>query len=132
MQAQGSTLNSRGMARLQEIINLEASNLGSKTNEGSLSQLTKAQVPAITTLYQNHPNPFNPITHIRYQLTHDSKVILKVYDVLGRDLKTLVNEIQSAGFKVVTFDGSTLPSGIYFYRIQAGSFTDVKKMALMK
>ncbi len=91
-----------------------------------------AHPPETFFLYQNYPNPFNPNTVIKYQLPVNSFVTLKVYDVLGRQLQTLVNERQTAGSHNVTFNASKLPSGIYFYRLQAGTFTQVKKMILMK
>ena len=88
-------------------------------------------------LESNYPNPFNPSTVINYQLPTASKVILKVYDVLGREIATLVNEEKSPGFYEVEFnchsgEGRNLSSGIYFYRIQAGSFVSTKKMILLK
>ena len=82
--------------------------------------------------FQNYPNPFNPTTAISYQLSAVSHVTLKVYDVLGREVATLVNEKQDAGTHVVTFDGSHLSSGVYFYRITAGTFIATKKLVLMK
>jgi len=89
-------------------------------------------IPERCTLEQNYPNPFNPTTVIGYQLSVVTHVTLKVYDVLGRSVATLVNEKQGAGTHVATFDGSRLSSGVYFYRLQAGAFTDVKKLMLMK
>jgi hypothetical protein len=83
-------------------------------------------------LYQNYPNPFNPTTVISYQLPAISFVTLKIYDVLGREVRMLVAERQNAGNHSVTFDAKNLPSGIYFYRIQAGSFIETKKMILLK
>ncbi len=88
--------------------------------------------PTIHRLEQNSPNPFNPTCIIRYQLPATEYVTLKIYDVLGREVADLVNDLQGAGYKYVTFDASRLNSGIYFYRLQTGSFSDVKKMALMK
>jgi hypothetical protein len=90
-------------------------------------------------LYQNYPNPFNPNTTINYQLPVDSKVILKVFDVLGNEVATLVNEEKPAGEYEVTFDShsslsgiSGLPSGIYFYQLQAVDHSLIKKMMLIK
>ncbi|MBU1936047.1 T9SS type A sorting domain-containing protein [bacterium] len=79
-----------------------------------------------------HPNPFNPSTRITFDLVKASHVTLKVFDVLGRDVATLVNKTYSAGTHSVTFDGSHLPSGIYFYRLLAGDFIQTKKMVLLK
>ncbi len=83
-------------------------------------------------LSQNYPNPFNPNTVISYRLSVVSDVTLKVYDLLGREIATLVNEQKSAGIHSVTFNASNLPSGIYIYRLQAGKYTESKKMILMK
>jgi hypothetical protein len=83
-------------------------------------------------LYQNYPNPFNPTTVINYQLPSNSLVTLKIYDMLGREIRRLVNEKQTAGNHAVTFDATNLPSGIYFYTIAAGQYTHVKKMVLIK
>jgi len=83
-------------------------------------------------LIQNYPNPFNPSTTINYQIPERSFVMLKVYDVLGSEITTLVNEEKPVGSYEVEFDAMSLPSGIYFYRLQAGSFVETKKMVLMK
>ncbi|MDE3059360.1 MAG: T9SS type A sorting domain-containing protein [Bacteroidota bacterium] len=78
------------------------------------------------------PNPFNPTTHVRFTVADFQLVTLKVYDVLGREVATLVNEQKSPGTYEVNFDASSLSSGVYFYRLQSGSFTDVKKMVVEK
>jgi hypothetical protein len=83
-------------------------------------------------LYQNSPNPFNPTTVIRYQLPATSNVLLTVFDVLGREVATLVNEMKTAGTYHVTFDASMLQSGVYFYRLQDGNYTETKKLLLLK
>lgn len=83
-------------------------------------------------LHQNYPNPFNPETTIYYSIQSDGLVSLKVYDVLGKNVITLLNERQVKGNYKITFDGSQLPSGVYFYRIQCNSFVESKKMILMK
>ncbi|MFQ3598140.1 MAG: T9SS type A sorting domain-containing protein [Chloroherpetonaceae bacterium] len=89
-------------------------------------------LPTKFSLAQNYPNPFNPTTSIAYELPRTSRVVLKVYDVLGREVTTLINEEQSAGRYVQTFNASNLSSGIYFYRLQAGNFVETKKMMLVK
>ena len=89
-------------------------------------------IPTELTLYQNYPNPFNPSTTIKYQLPVSSKVTLKVYDVLGNKVITLLNEEKEAGTYEVMFDAGNYSSGVYFYRIQAGSFVETKKTVLMK
>jgi len=83
-------------------------------------------------LDQNYPNPFNPATRITYQIASAGHVTLRVYDVLGRQVATLADEYQSAGVYTRAFDASRLSSGVYFYRLQAGSFVNVKKMVLSK
>jgi len=83
-------------------------------------------------LSNNYPNPFNPSTTIKYQIPELSFVTLKLYDVLGNEITTLVNKEKSVGSYEVDFNASSLPSGIYFYRIQAESYVDTKKMVLMK
>jgi len=89
-------------------------------------------VPTEFVLYQNYPNPFNPTTKIRYQLPRESKVILKIYDILGAEVITLLNARKEPGVYEVDFNAANLPSGIYFYKLTAGSFTDSKKMILLK
>jgi len=83
-------------------------------------------------LSQNYPNPFNPTTSLQYAIGIRQFVILKVYDLLGREVATLVNEEKPAGEYEVEFNGSKLPSGIYFYSLRAGEFTDTRKMILLK
>ncbi|HUI29672.1 MAG TPA: T9SS type A sorting domain-containing protein [Candidatus Acidoferrales bacterium] len=99
----------------------------------------RTQLPASFALFQNYPNPFNPSTTIGYDLPSNSFVSLKIYDVLGREVETLVNERQAAGSHSVTFNASNLPSGVYFYRLQVidpvrgtGSYTATKKLLLLK
>lgn len=89
-------------------------------------------VPSNFSLSQNYPNPFNPTTTIKYQLPITGHVTLKVYDLLGREVATLVNEEKTPGNYQVKFDGSNLSSGVYFYRMQAGDFTQTKKIVLLK
>lgn len=90
------------------------------------------QIPTGFALEQNYPNPFNPATTIRYQLPVADQVSLKVYDLLGREVATLVNEYQPAGTHDIEFSGRDFPSGIYFYRLQGESINLVKKMMLIK
>ncbi len=104
-------------------------------------EITTSPTPMPTEfkLLQNTPNPFNPITEIRYELPEELYVVLKIYDVLGQEIQTLVHETQSAGYKTVTFDGSNLSSGVYYYRIDAAStsnpsksYSEMMKMILVK
>jgi len=82
--------------------------------------------------YQNYPNPFNPVSHLEFGISDLGFVSLKVYDVLGREIKTLVNEIKPAGTYKIEFDGSNFASGVYFYRLEAGDFIQTKRMVLVK
>jgi hypothetical protein len=95
-----------------------------------------SNIPASYALEQNYPNPFNPTTKIKYSiptsLYNTEKVQLKVYDILGNEIITLVNKVQQPGNYEVTFKGNNLASGIYFYAIRIGSFVSTKKMVLLK
>jgi len=111
-------------------IKLDVENTTAVENEESL--------PREFSLDYNYPNPFNPTTTIRYQLPERSTVSLKVYNTLGQEVLTLVNEVQSAGAHSVIFDAKnnknsySLASGVYFYRLQAGDFMQTRKMILLK
>jgi len=83
-------------------------------------------------LSQNNPNPYNPSTTISYSIAQISYVNLRVYNSLGQEVTTLVDEIKSEGEYYVRFDASKLPSGIYFYKLETDYFTDVKKMVVAK
>jgi len=113
--------------------------------KSSLSQITSVndnnigEIPETFSLAQNYPNPFNPSTKIRFSIpsvtlsgVEGSRVQLKVYDVLGNDVATVVNEEKPAGNYEVNFNASQLSSGIYFYKLQAGSFIQTRKMILIK
>ena len=121
-----------------EIINTEL-NDGDEitiTNEKITSlvvvgKMTEDQ-PVSYQLYQNYPNPFNPGTQIKYSVPQTSQIQIKVFDVLGNEIETLVNEEKPTGTYELTWNAAALPSGIYFYRIQAGSFVNTKKMILLK
>lgn len=89
-------------------------------------------IPQNFLLEQNYPNPFNPSTQINYSIPSAQKVTIKIYDELGKEVTTLVNSDQAAGNYTVDFNASELASGVYFYRIQAGNFIQMKKMILMK
>ncbi len=95
-------------------------------------RLNNNEIPSSFKLEQNYPNPFNPSTKIEYSIPEASLVQLKVYDVLGNEVETLINEEQSAGTYRADFIGNDLTSGIYFYKLQAGSFVETKKMILLK
>jgi hypothetical protein len=92
----------------------------------------QVSVPHRYELSQNFPNPFNPATTIQYQLPADGFVSLKVFDILGREVTTLVHEEQKADYHKATFDAGGLASGTYFYRLQAGTFTSVRRLLILK
>lgn len=89
-------------------------------------------IPSVYSLEQNYPNPFNPVTQINYAVAKDGLVKITVYDLLGRVVKNLINEVKPAGYYSVEFNGSELPSGIYLYRMESGYFTDTRKLTLVK
>ncbi len=89
------------------------------------------EIPEEFNLYQNYPNPFNPVTTIEYSLPVSNKVLLKIYDILGREVSTLKNEIQPAGHYVINFDGTNLTSGIYFYRLECDKKYYYKKNGML-
>ena len=83
-------------------------------------------------LYQNYPNPFNPDTKIKYTIPHSNNVSLKVYDILGKEIMTLVDEYKISGNYEVILNASSLSSGIYFYKIITGNYIDTKKLMIIK
>jgi len=103
-------------------------------NKKGVKHLIYNGVPAVTEygLEQNYPNPFNPATIIRYQIPKAGNVTLKIYDILGSEVTTLINEVKSEGRYEVNFDASSLASGVYLYRLQVNDFVSTKKMILMK
>jgi hypothetical protein len=90
------------------------------------------ETPKQFNLSQNYPNPFNPVTKINFALPKQGFVTLKIYDITGREIQTLVSEVKQAGYYSVDFNGSSLSSGVYFYKIQSGDFISVKRMVLIK
>jgi hypothetical protein len=111
-----------------------ASNIFLVTGCGGLITETgnTSNIPGNYSLKQNYPNPFNPVTKIDYALPKNGFVTLKVYDMLGREVVSLVNETKAAGNYSVDFNASSLTSGVYFYRLEVNSFVDTKKMMLVK
>ena len=100
----------------------------SGTGEGNIG----STLPVKFDLSQNYPNPFNPVTKINFAIPKNGMVTLKVFDILGKEVATLVRENKQAGYYSVDFNGSDISSGIYYYRIESGEFIDVKKMVLIK
>jgi len=115
----------------QSIINAIQDGLGK--NAGELNpEIDNLAVPKEFALHQNYPNPFNPMTTIKYSLPEPQYVTLKVYDMQGREVETLIDEQKDAGFHSVTFNGGRLSSGVYFYRLITEKFTEIKKLLLLK
>ncbi|MBV6480143.1 MAG: hypothetical protein HGGPFJEG_02988 [Ignavibacteria bacterium] len=94
--------------------------------------IVNADLPNEYSLKQNYPNPFNPSTNIQYDLPEDNFVFIKIYDLLGREIITLLNEPKQAGSYIITFDASNLSSGVYYYKFKAGNFEQVRRMILLK
>jgi len=130
----GEVINVKKPKDISEHINTVNSNIqkvfGSVKNNHS-KEIIK-MIPTEYSLTQNYPNPFNPVTHLEFGISKLGFVSLKVYDVLGREIKTLVNEIKPAGRFKIEFDGSNFASGVYFYRLEAGDFVQTKRMVLIK
>jgi hypothetical protein len=102
------------------------------TGTGATAIEPASEMPKAFALLQNYPNPFNPSTTIKLELPKSSVVRLSVFDILGREVSVLVNERRDAGAYEVKFDGSNLASGVYFYRLQAGSFVQTRKLLLLR
>ena len=98
-----------------------------------IDNIKKGNIPTEYEIYQNYPNPFNPVTLIKYQIpVNNNFVEIKIYNILGKEVKTLVNEVQNSGIHEVEFNASNLSSGVYFYTLKAGSYSATKKMIFMK
>jgi hypothetical protein len=122
------------LATLREIRDLWIYKYGCKLVDDCINEV-KVESPAVPiefSLYQNYPNPFNPSTVIRYQLPVNSWVTLKIYNLLGQEIATLVNEFQDAGFKSVEWEAGEVGSGVYFYKLTAGNYISTKKMILIR
>jgi hypothetical protein len=95
-------------------------------------QNLQSELPKQYYLSQNYPNPFNPVTKINFAIPRSGLVVLKVYDILGKEVATLVNDVKHAGSYLIDFNGSALSSGIYFYRLESNGYVNTKKMMLIK
>ncbi|RPI65099.1 MAG: T9SS C-terminal target domain-containing protein [Ignavibacteriales bacterium] len=117
--------------------NAEADTLEFMITDGNAIYLTKQfilqySIPTEYKLEQNYPNPFNPSTSIRYQVSSISQVSIKVYDILGNEVTTLVNEQKEPGYYEIDFNAGSFASGVYIYRLQANNYVSTKKMMLLK
>jgi hypothetical protein len=123
----------------REAISLADNNqitLDSEVNQWILRK-SKSTIPNIFALYPAYPNPFNPVTNLRYDLPEQAQVTLTIYDLMGREVTQLMNTTQEPGFKSVQWDatdsfGKPVSAGVYFYQIQADEFVQTKKMVLLK
>lgn len=123
--------------KLKEILVLDEKGSISSSENILLKEPVKKPVPDRFTLHQNYPNPFNPETTIKYELPEKADVIIEIYNTIGQKIKTLINETKEAGYYEIKWDarndkGIKVNSGIFIYRIKAGSYTDVRKMILLK
>ena len=121
--------NGDGMVLLQNAI-LWATNREDEISTGVAVELVSDEVPDMFTLGQNYPNPFNPATVIPFEVQHPAHVLLTIYDVLGRDIATLVDRAMASGSYTVDFDAADLPSGVYFYQLRAGDVVRSRAMLL--
>ncbi|MFZ4590520.1 MAG: T9SS type A sorting domain-containing protein [Ignavibacteria bacterium] len=106
--------------------------IGCYAEQGNDNPLLISDSPKEYNLSFNYPNPFNPTTKINYALPKTGLVTMKIYDITGREIQTLVNEVKQAGYYSVDFNGSALPSGVYFYMLKSGDFVMTKRMVLIK
>jgi flagellar hook assembly protein FlgD len=105
--------------------------------EATVLSIVDDLIPEVFALHQNYPNPFNPTTQIKYDLPEDAMGNITIYDMMGRQVKTLVNGLQTAGYKSIQWDATNdknhpVSAGLYLYTIQAGEFSQTKKMILLK
>ena len=141
---QGATISSDGLFSWKPtkaqggtyIITVKVTD-GTVTVDTTVNKLTvnvtsKPGLPTVFSLKQNYPNPFNPTTKIEYSIPEESKVVMRIFNLLGQEVAVVVNNVQPAGNYVVNFDASNLTTGIYLYKIEAKNFSSVKKMILMK
>ena len=105
---------------------------GIRLNNNITGTETPSVIPVKFALYQNYPNPFNPVTNIRFDIPKDVNVKLSVYDILGKEITTLINAYTKAGEYNIQFDAVNISSGAYFYKLEAGNYTDVKKLIIIK
>jgi hypothetical protein len=104
-----------------------------RTNAALIARsVVEGGVPVTFDLMQNYPNPFNPVTVIRFQVPVTTRVLVKVFDVLGREVRTVVDDVQTAGTHAVEFNGTDLASGVYIYKMEAAGYVQQKKLLLLK
>jgi len=127
------TYYAKGIGKVMSVRENTSSNVLVQYNAAtSVEVKNELAVSTGFSLCQNYPNPFNPATIINFSIPKSCFVTLKIYDLLGREIETLVNEEKSVGNYKLKFEGSNLPSGVYFYRLHAGSFSETKKLIVLK
>ena len=124
--------NSKQLSINSDTIDYETYDYGDSRPSNEVAEEFNNNIPKEFTINQNYPNPFNPSTKIKYELPMDGNVSIKIYDITGRVIMNLLNENKSAGRYEVTFDGGNFASGIYYYKIESGNFSQVRKMILIK
>jgi hypothetical protein len=112
--------------------NVSTPDIGADEFDGIVGVEDEETVPTEFSLEQNYPNPFNPTTTFGYSIPIQSKVVIKVFDILGNEVATLLDEEKSVGTYELTWNAANLSSGIYFYQLKAGEFVSTKKMILLK
>ena len=129
---QDYTFTDRGLSSGKYKYRLKQIDFNGNFEYFNLSNEVGVGVPEKYSLSQNYPNPFNPTTKIGYDMPTDGKVSLRIFDMSGKEVASLINEVQTAGYYTINFNASNLSSGVYFYSISAGNFTATKKMMLLK
>jgi len=122
------TVRTEKVSDPNEYINV---NFGCSYNPLGINQIS-SEIPSGFELYQNYPNPFNPMTNVKFQIPKSGVVDLKIYDILGNEIETLINRQLNPGTYEVSFNASRYPSGIYFYKMRYGNITESRKMILLK
>jgi len=132
-----SKINHLDLLSGASVIDFSINNVNSAIHDYCFSTLYIHLIPSRFALHQNYPNPFNSSTIIKYDLKNDAQVAIKIYDILGRKVRTLINDFQNAGYRSVIWDGKDdkgilVATGLYFYKINAGNFIEVKKLVILK
>jgi hypothetical protein len=136
LQSSGTTPNLRSICFVNAQTGWAVGDLGKilKTTTGGITavQPLSSEIPEQFSLSQNYPNPFNPTTKLRFEISELRFVKLEIYDILGREITTLVNEELHPGTYEVEFDGSNYPSGVYYYKLITDDYSNAKKMILLR
>ena len=117
---------------MEKLRNATTPDIGADEFDGIVGVEDEETLPTEYALEQNYPNPFNPATTFRYSISTQSKVVIKVFDILGNEITTLIDEEKSVGTYELRWNAVNLPSGVYFYQLKAGDYVDTKKMILLR